>query len=150
MRRAVGRLLAKSLPDTYFRNAAEVRTPKAPAWFLFVAFFAENVVVCTTLGFFFYYFSQLATVVTTISPTILHGQDCMALNPKMGTVYYSKEHSENAQYAGFNAKSQECEHLLSKTLDVCRDGVRYDLISLWGVTNPTNLKYYTSPRATSV
>jgi hypothetical protein len=136
--------LAKSLPDTYFRNEAEIRAPKAPAWFLFVAFFAENAVAVATLCYFFYYFASLATVVTTISPTTIQGQDCLALNPKKGAVYYSKQHSENAQFASYNAKSQSCIDLLTTKLNVCGDGKRFDFLQVLGVTNFNSSQYYSS------
>lgn len=37
--------------------------------------------------------------------------------------------------------SKQCEQYLTK-LDVCSDNNRYDVLSLWGVTNPNNSQYY--------
>jgi hypothetical protein len=143
MKGAAIKLIAKSLPDAYFKNEAEVRAPKAPLWALFSSFFFENVAGMAVLIFFVIYFQQQSVPITTISPTILASQDCSALVPKKGTTYYSKVNSENAQFSSPTQRSDECNKLLT-TLNVCADNARHDILQVYGPSNPRNIKFASS------
>ena len=134
-------LLMGALPPAYFSKKNEVKKPLAPIGPLLTSFGFEVAAASVAFAVMYWYFATLPTPRTTISKTLLPGQVCSALNPKRGTTYYSKEHSENAQFASIDLSQQECIELLSRH-DVCSDGIRYDHLTLWGVTNPNNSQYY--------
>ena len=137
----VAKTLVGFLPRSYFQPSSETRRPVAPLWRVLATFSLEVVAVITAFATMYWYFSTAPTNVITISSSLLPGQSCSVLNPKRGTVYFSKADSENAQFAKpTNLTSQQCEAMLAK-LDVCGDG-RHDVINLWGVSNPNNTQYF--------
>lgn len=142
------KLIAVSLPDKYFTLQSEIeepekRYPKAPAKALFSSFFSE-LLACIGVGvFFLYWFASVTTPITTITPNIIPGEKCIALNPKKGTVYFNKTTSENGQFASLSSTSNECIALLQDKA-VCADGNRNDIVRVWGPANPGNIKFYKS------
>lgn len=99
--------------------------------------------LCVLFAWFLSYFATIRSQVTVVSPTILKGQNCTVLSPKKGTLYYSKNTSENAQFASPYMLFDECvAHL--KSLKVCDDGYRNDVISLSGITFANNSQYLSS------
>jgi len=136
------RALVGALPRVYFRPPPGSKQPVAPVWRALASFSLEVSVVVACFAFMIWYFATAPTPTTTITSSLLPGQACSVLNPKRGTVYFSKTHSENAQFAKpTNLTSQQCEALLSK-LDVCGDGRRLDVLNLWGISNPNNSQYF--------
>ena len=138
----VTKMLVGFLPRSYFQPSSETLRPVAPVWRVLASFSLEVTTALVAFATMYWYFSTAPTDVITITSSLLPGQGCSVLNPKRGTVYFSKVNSENAQFAKpTNLTSQECEAMLTK-LDVCGDGQRHDVINLWGVTNPNNSQYF--------
>ena len=143
---AAYKLTALNLPDKFFRELEEPpedRFPKGPARVLFLSFYAELAVCFGVLIFFVTYFATLTTPNTSIGSTIQPGQVCIALNPKRGTTYYSKDTSENGQFASLSKSSADCVAYL-EGLDVCKDGNRRDIVQVVGPTITENMKLFKS------
>jgi len=134
-------LLVGALPPAYFKKKAEMREPVAPVAHLLTGFYFQVAGLIVAFAVMVWYFSTSPTLQTVISPTILKDHDCISLNPKTGTTYYSKATSENAQFASPSMKFQACKDMLT-ALKVCSGSIRSDHLTAWGVTNPNNSQYF--------
>lgn len=131
-----------SLPKNYFKaGPPEHKEPIAPVWRVFTTFGLEFILAVGAFCVMGWFFATQKTPQTTVTGAILDGQTCSVLNPQKGVVYYSKEHTENAQFASPRLNQTDCVSLLN-TLKVCDDGVRYDHLLLLGVVNPNNSHYF--------
>lgn len=139
----LAKVINKSFPESYYVKPTEEKTPKAPPWVLRRSYSFELAALFIVFGIFIQYFASIGTPVVTISGNLLPGQDCVALNPKQGTTYYSNTTSENAQFARPNMTVQQCEDRLQQS-NVCGDGVRLDFLQILGVTNFNNSQYFSS------
>lgn len=135
--RALSVLLVKNFPDGYFRSPQEERTMKAPFRALQVSYCSEISACIAVASFFIYYFSAQGTPTVTISNTIIDGQICQVLSPRRDVVYFSKDHSANAQFASPYLNFSECVSYVSSH-EVCKSGNRIDHLSLLGIKNPSN------------
>ena len=132
---ALSTILVRNFPDAYFRNQQEERTMKAPFRALQVSYYAELSVLLGIAAFFIQYFFSQGVPTVTISNTLIDGQLCQVLSPRRDVVYFSKEHSENAQFASPYLNFSECVSYVSAS-KICEDGNRNDHMSLLGVKNP--------------
>jgi hypothetical protein len=133
--------VVETLPDAYFQKQKDDRKPLAPLWRILTGYTFELSAAAVAFAVMCWYFRTTPTPQITITKTLLPGQICTTLNSKRGTTYYSKVHSENAQFASPSMTKDECQNLLNSQ-KVCSDGVRYDHLQLWGITNP-NMSQYT-------
>lgn len=143
MKKATVELAGAVLPDQFFRkDGPEVRNPKGPWWALLTAYACEICTLLALAGFFIFFFATQFTPTTVISPAIQpKPAACLALAPKVGTAYFSKTTSENAQFAKNSQTSADCTAMLSQA-QVCSDAHRLDVISVLGVANPASPQYY--------
>ena len=108
---------------------------KAPFRALQFSYYSELAVLFGVAAFFIQYFSSQGVPTVTISNTLIDGQLCQVLSPRRDVVYYSKEHSENAQFASPYLNYSECISYISSQ-KVCEDSKRKDRLALLGVKNP--------------
>ena len=132
---ALSTILVRNFPDVYFRNEHEERAMKAPFHALQISYYAELSVLLGVAAFFIQYFLSQGVPTVTISNTLIDGQLCQVLSPRRDVFYFSKQHSENAQFASPYLNFTECVSYVSSQ-KICEDGNRNDHMSLLGVKNP--------------
>ena len=132
---ALSTILVRNFPDAYFRNEHEERAMKAPFHALQISYYAELSVLLGVAAFFIQYFLSQGVPTVTISNTLIDGQLCQVLSPRRDVFYFSKQHSENAQFASPYLNFTECVTYVSSQ-KICEDGNRNDHMSLLGVKNP--------------
>lgn len=142
---------SQQLPRQYFRLRIR-RDPVAPVSSLLWGYSFEVILSTAALAVLLWYYASnggapfpLTTEIVNTVKEAGMGWTCKVLSPKKGTVYYSTLNSENAQFASPYENYldvAQCKATLTKN-GVCNDGLRYDHLSVLGVTNTNNSQYYT-------
>lgn len=128
-------------PSAYYKKRLERKEPIAPVRLVLTGFFFEIVATIIAFSVMCWFFYNQPNQKVTVVPAPLSGQSCSVLSPKSGTFYYSKDHSENGQFASPTMTADECVAFL-KSKQVCEDTNRFDYLALWGVAEVNHTQYH--------